>query len=86
VSRLSSEISTKEEREAARRIREALATYHQSEDLINLGAYVSGSNPKLDSAIRSRAQLLDFLQQDASAKAPLLETAARMCELAKRLS
>ncbi len=86
VSRLSSQIATKEEREAARRIREALAAYHQSEDLINLGAYVSGSNPKLDSAIRSRAQLLDFLRQDAAAKASLPDTAARMRELAKRLS
>ena len=86
VSRLSSAIATKEEREAARRIREALASYNQSEDLINLGAYVSGSNPKLDSAIRARAQLLDFLQQDAASKAPRPETAARMCELAKHLS
>jgi flagellum-specific ATP synthase len=86
VSRLSSEVATKEEREAARRIREALAAYRQSEDLINLGAYVSGSNPKLDSAIRARAQLLDFLQQDASAKASRPETTARMCQLAKQLA
>jgi len=86
VSRLSSQIATKEEREAARRVREALSSYHQSEDLINLGAYVAGSNPKLDSAIRSRPQVLDFLRQDATAKSPLDETSTRMRDLAKGLS
>ena len=85
VSRLSSQIAGKEEREAARRVREALSLYHQSEDLINLGAYVSGSNPKLDAAIRSRPQLLDFLKQEADTKSPREESAARMRELATRL-
>jgi FliI/YscN family ATPase len=85
VSRLSSRIATGEEREAARRVREALAAYHQSEDLVNLGAYVSGSNPKLDAAIRARPQLLEFLRQDAGAKCPLEETAARIRDLAGRL-
>ena len=52
VSRLASKVSTPEQREAARKIREALASYHQSQDLINLGAYAAGSNAQLDSAIR----------------------------------
>jgi flagellum-specific ATP synthase len=85
VSRLSSQISGQDEREAARRVREALSLYHQSEDLINLGAYVAGSNPKLDAAIRSRPQLLEFLRQDAAAKSPREESSARMRELATRL-
>jgi FliI/YscN family ATPase len=86
VSRLSGALGTGEQRDAARRVREALASYHQSEDLINLGAYAAGSNAKLDAAIRARPQLLEFLRQDASAKSPLEETAARMRELAGRLS
>jgi FliI/YscN family ATPase len=86
VSRLTSQISNGEQREAARRVREALASYHQSEDLINLGAYVAGTNPKLDAAIKARPQLLEFLQQDATAKSPAAETAARMRTLAERLS
>lgn len=86
VSRLSSQIASKEERESARRLREALACYRQTEDLINLGAYVSGSNPKLDAAIRARPQLLEFLRQDAASKSPIEDTSARMRELAKRLS
>ena len=56
VSRLQSKLATKEESEYARRIREALAVYRQSEDLINLGAYVSGSNPRLDTRDQSLAR------------------------------
>ena len=63
VSRLQSKLATQEESEYARRIREALAIYRQSEDLINLGAYVSGSNPRLDSAIKARTELMRFLRQ-----------------------
>ena len=54
VSRLASRVATPEQREAARKVREALAAYQQSEDLINLGAYAAGSNPTLDAAIRLR--------------------------------
>ncbi|MGA2324782.1 MAG: FliI/YscN family ATPase [Bryobacteraceae bacterium] len=86
VSRLSTQVASPEQRDAARRLREALSTYQQSEDLIQLGAYVSGSNPRLDSAIRSRRQLLDFLQQDISGKSPLAETVSRMQGLARLLS
>ncbi|HOL73813.1 MAG TPA: FliI/YscN family ATPase [Bryobacteraceae bacterium] len=86
VSRLTSQVATPEQREAARKLREALATYHQSEDLIQLGAYVSGSNPKLDAAIRGRDQLLDFLRQDADGKSTIEETVNRMQALAKLLS
>ncbi len=85
VSRLTSQISSKEDRDSARRLREALAAYHQSEDLINLGAYVAGSNPKLDAAIKFRPQLLDFLRQDSTAKSPPAETTARMRAVADKL-
>ncbi len=85
VSRLSSAVASKEQNEVACRLREALATYHQSEDLIQLGAYVSGSNSKLDAAIRARPQLMDFLRQDTASKSSLPETVARMEALAKIL-
>ncbi len=85
VSRLSSHIANNDQREAARRVREALSAYHQSEDLINLGAYVAGTNPKLDAAIRARPQLLEFLRQDSTAKSPAAETDARIRALTERL-
>jgi len=64
VSRLANRVATQEQRAAARAVREALADYRQSEDLINLGAYVAGANARLDSAIRLRPKLLDFLRQE----------------------
>jgi FliI/YscN family ATPase len=78
VSRLAPQVSDRKQWEAARKLREALATYQQSEDLIQLGAYVSGANPRLDAAIRARPQLLEFLQQEAAGKSSFQETVARL--------
>jgi flagellum-specific ATP synthase len=82
VSRLASRLSSPEQRAAAVKIREAMATHERAEDLINLGAYASGANPKLDAAIKLRPQLMDFLKQDSNANAPFDQTVARMSELA----
>lgn len=82
VSRLVSKVSTPEQLEAARRIREALAAYQRSEDLINLGAYAAGSNPALDAAIQLRPKLLEFLRQGAEENSPLEKTVAEMRALA----
>jgi FliI/YscN family ATPase len=83
VSRLSSRLANADQKAAAQKIREALATYQRSEDLINLGAYASGANPRLDAAIRARPQLMDFLKQDAAANSPFDETVSRMQQLAQ---
>jgi len=60
-----------------------MATYQRSEDLINLGAYASGANPRLDAAVKSRALLLDFLKQDSATNAGFNETLLKMKELAQ---
>jgi FliI/YscN family ATPase len=86
VSRLSNKVITGEELAANRRVREALATYQQSADLIQLGAHVQGANPNLDRSIRVRPQILEFLRQDADAHAPLEDTRDRVFALAKELS
>jgi len=83
VSRLAPRLYTPEQKNAAVKIRDAMATHQRSEDLINLGAYASGANPKLDAAIRLRPQLMDFLKQDSGAHAPFDETMARMRDLAR---
>ena len=85
VSRLSSAISTPRQKAAASCLRSALAAYRDSEDLIQLGAYVAGSNAVLDSSIRLRPELQDFLRQDHLATATLEETLARLDNLAARL-
>jgi flagellar biosynthesis/type III secretory pathway ATPase len=82
VSRLQSKLATRDESESARRIREALALYRQSEDLINLGAYVSGSNARLDTAIRSRDEIMKFLRQGPMDATSAEETARRLETLA----
>ncbi len=74
VSRLASKISTPEQKLAAQKVREAMSAFHRAEDLINLGAYASGSNPKLDAAIRARPELDAFLKQDSEAKSSCEQT------------
>jgi flagellum-specific ATP synthase len=83
VSRLAPRLYTPDQREAAVKIREAMATHQRSEDLINLGAYASGANPKLDAAIRVQPQLMEFLKQDSGAHSSFEETMSRLRELAK---
>jgi len=85
VSRLSSALSTPAQMAAAQRMRQALAAYRDAEDLIQLGAYVAGSNPQLDASIRLRPELIGFLRQDHTVSAPIGETLSRMEELARNL-
>jgi flagellum-specific ATP synthase len=86
VSRLTSQIATADQKEAARKIRDALAAYQQAEDLIQLGAYVAGTNPKLDASIRAREQLLDFLKQEAHSKTEISQTLGAMQTVASLLN
>jgi len=85
VSRLTAQIATPRQKEAAGKLRQALAAYRDAEDLIQLGAYVAGSNPGLDASIRMRPELLEFLRQDQAAKSAIEETLSRMEDLAARL-
>ena len=71
---------------AARKIREALATFRQSEDLINLGAHAAGSNPHLDSAVKLQPLLRDFLRQEPEVNEPLEKTLQQLYALAGQTS
>jgi FliI/YscN family ATPase len=86
VSRLTSQLASGPQKEAARRMREALSAYRDAEDLIQLGACVAGSNPTLDASIQLRPELLGFLRQDQHSKSTGEETLSRMQELAARLA
>lgn len=85
VSRLQSQIAQPEQKQSAQKVREALAAYRQAEDLIQLGAYVSGSNPRLDATIRARDNMLRYLKQDGSVVAPIQETLTGLSTLAMQL-
>lgn len=64
ISRVMPQVTSKEQREVSRAGRELLAVYKDAEDLINIGAYVEGSNPKIDEAIKKITSLNNFLRQD----------------------
>jgi FliI/YscN family ATPase len=85
VSRLTSDIATPPQQDAARRLRQALAVYRDSQDLIQLGAYVAGSNPVLDTSICLRPELMEFLRQDHATNSTRQETLSRLDQLAARL-
>jgi len=85
VSRLTSALATPSQKAAATKMRRALAAYRDSEDLIQLGAYIAGSNPVLDNSIRLRPEILDFLQQDHTVNTEREETLARMDALSSKL-
>ena len=63
VSRSMVDIVNEEHLESAGRLREVLATYRGAEDLINIGAYAEGSNPKIDYAKNMIDRTNDFLRQ-----------------------
>ncbi len=63
VSRLFSVICEKDHKKAAGQLREVLARYTEAEDLINIGAYVKGSNPKIDYAVSKIDAVNAFLRQ-----------------------
>jgi len=85
VSRLTSDLAGPEQKQAAAKLREAMATYRRTEDLIQLGAYVAGSNPKVDAAVRVRQNIEDFLKQAPDARVTLQETLLRMADLARQV-
>lgn len=81
VSRVMLDIVEKEHYTAAQRLRSILATYREAEDLINIGAYASGSNAKIDKAIIAIDSVNAFLQQDVYEKMTANETIAKLLSL-----
>jgi len=68
VSRVMSDIVSAEHKKAAFEIKKTMAVYSDAEDLINIGAYVKGSNPDIDYAIEKHPAVIDFLTQSTDAK------------------
>ena len=66
VSRLAHDLLSPEERAHMGNARECMAVYRKSQDLISIGAYQSGSNPKIDEAISLHEPLREFLRQDTT--------------------
>ena len=82
VSRLMIDIVSNEHYEAAGKLRDLLATYQDAKDLIDIGAYKMGTNPKIDKAIEMIDKINDFLKQGMYEKSSFEETIEKLIKLA----
>jgi flagellum-specific ATP synthase len=71
ISRVMTSVAPREHLDAARRARQWLAKFNKARDLIQLGAYVPGSDPELDAAVKVHPQLVSLLQQGMHEQATL---------------
>jgi flagellum-specific ATP synthase len=78
ASRVMRDITTPQHQELAGRIREILATHKEAEDLINIGAYAAGSNPRIDQAINKIEAVGRFLRQNMAEAIDLEKTLAEL--------
>ncbi len=81
VSRVMHDIVSNDHFKRAAAFKEVLATYKEAEDLINIGAYVKGSNPQIDNSLTKIGSLRSFLKQDMQDKTIFEETNNRLFEL-----
>ena len=63
VSRVRDQVVSVDQRDAANDLSSLIGAYREKEDLISVGAYQPGSDPHLDTAIRLRGPMNDFLRQ-----------------------
>jgi flagellum-specific ATP synthase len=64
ISRVMQALVSPDELKQSNKLRRLWSVYQQNADLVQVGAYESGSNPELDEAIRIREQMVNFLRQD----------------------
>lgn len=81
VSRVMSDIVTKEHKDLSNKIKGLLATYKEAEDLINVGAYQKGTNPRIDEAIDKYDSIYQFLVQATHDKVEFADTVSIMKEI-----
>ncbi len=81
VSRLMTELSDRPQLAAAQRARSWLAAYDEARDLIQIGAYVRGAEPRTDEALDHREALRDFLCQHLDETADLATSRAALMAL-----
>ena len=78
ISRLMVELVDKEHQQLASRLRDILSVYQRNADLVNIGAYKPGSNPRLDYALQKIDDINNFLKQDIHAAFSYEDTVAAM--------
>ncbi len=81
LSRVAPAISSAEELEVAAHVRALLSALAEARDLVEVGAYVSGSNPLVDEALRRAPAIESFCRQGMHEQAALADTTARLAQL-----
>ena len=81
ISRCMSQIADKHQKELAGRLKNVMATYTEAEDLINIGAYKSGSNKNIDYAISKIDKVNEFLMQATDEKITFEDEIRRLEEV-----
>jgi ATP synthase in type III secretion protein N len=81
LSRVMSGIAAKDHKHAAAKLRETLATYEKQRDLILLGAYQYGTDPRTDYAIDKYEAIIEFLKQGTDESMDFDETVQRLIAL-----
>ncbi len=81
VSRVMADVTEAAHLRGAARLREVLGIHREAQDLINIGAYVAGSNPRIDWAVSMIDQVNGFLKQDVAEKADFGETVRALSQM-----
>lgn len=84
VSRVMPDIVSKEHMVIANKMKEIMSVYIQARDLIQIGAYVSGTDPKVDSAKELIYDIYEFLSQDIEEECSFDQSINEMSEIVKR--
>jgi FliI/YscN family ATPase len=84
VSRVAGDVSTKDHTLAASRLREMLAAYEEAADLLQIGAYVPGSNPHVDACKAQEREIQSLLRQTPDEATPQNQTIARLRAIAEK--
>lgn len=83
ISRLMNDIAPAEHRQVASRIRDIMSVYEKNADLVAIGAYKAGTNPRLDFALSKMDAINKFLTQDVNESFSHEDTVALMGEILK---
>jgi flagellum-specific ATP synthase len=81
ISRVMYDIVKGDHLDMARKLVKVLATYREAEDLINIGAYVDGTDPQIDYAKKKIHKINSFLQQDINQSITFKESIVRLKEV-----
>lgn len=83
ISRVMPMVVSEDQVENARKLKEIMAEYNEVEDLINIGAYKTGSNPKIDEAIKKMPSIKKFLTQKVNDSFPFEDSVEMVEEIVR---